>query len=112
MAPLFGKAWMRLMNLSAKSMKSMKLTPGQSMLLGFLTQVVMAYVLAHVLRFAQAAGAAEGMQAAAWVWLGFFATTQLGSVLWEGRPFRLYVLNTLHSLAALLVMGGLLAAWA
>lgn len=51
------------------------------------------------------------MQAGFWAWLGFVATIMLGMTLWEGKPFRLYLLNAGYQLLNLLVMGAILAAW-
>ncbi|MBI3026774.1 DUF1761 domain-containing protein, partial [Candidatus Woesearchaeota archaeon] len=46
-----------------------------------------------------------------WVWIGFLATTQIGMVLWEGKPIKLYIINTLHYLVVLAVMSAILAVW-
>ena len=46
------------------------------------------------------------------VWLGFFVTTKLGMVLWEGKPFSLFLLHAFHDLFAMVLIAGLLAAWA
>jgi hypothetical protein len=110
--PLFGKAWMKLSGITPKMVAAAKKKGvAKTYVLGFLHLAVMAYVLVHIVRYAQAATFSEGMIAGLWSWLGFLATTQLGSVLWDGKPFRLYVLNTLHYAVSLAVMGGILAAW-
>ena len=110
--PLFGNQWKKLMGFTDKSMKAMKLTPMQAMAGGFISTLVMSYILAHFIDYIQANTIADGAVAGIWIWLGFIATVQLGSVLWEGKPVKLYVINTLHYLAALVVMGGILAVWA
>lgn len=109
--PLFGNQWKKLAGFTDKSIKQMKMTPMQSMIFGFITTLVMAYIFAHFVGYAQAATAADGVILGFWVWLGFFATTQLGMVLWENKPLKLYFLNTLHYLVALAVMGAILAIW-
>ena len=110
--PLFGKQWMKLMGFNEKSMKGMNMTPLQATIGGVVTAWVMNYVLAHFVDYTQAANFIDGATAGAWIWLGFIATVQLGSVLWEGKPVKLYVLNTAYYLVALVVTGGILAAWA
>ena len=110
--PLFGSQWKKLMNFTDKSMKAVKLTPAQAMAGGFTTTLIMSYILAHFVDYTQSATFVDGAIAGIWLWLGFIATVQLGSVLWEGKPVKLYVINTLHYLAALVVMGGILAVWA
>ena len=52
-----------------------------------------------------------GILLALLAWLGFIVTTSLGSVLWEGKPVSLYVLNILFHLVNLVVMGLILGAW-
>jgi len=71
----------------------------------------MSYVLAHFVDYAEAATAMDGIILGFWVWIGFLATTQIGSVLWEGKPVKLYLINTLHYLVALAVMATILAVW-
>ncbi len=110
--PLFGNQWKKLMGFTDKSMKEMKITPAQAMIGGFITTLVMSYILAHFVDYTQAATIMDGVVAGFWIWLGFIATIQLGSVLWEGKPVKLYLINTLHYLVVLVVMGAILTAWA
>lgn len=70
-----------------------------------------AYVLAHFVRFTGAETGASGALAGFWLWLGFVATTNLSTVLFEGRPLGLYLINNGYHLVGLLGMGALLAAW-
>ena len=73
--------------------------------------LVTAYVLAHFVKFTGAETAKSGMLAGFWLWLGFVVTTNLSTVLFEGRPFGLYLINNGYHLAGLLGMGALLAVW-
>lgn len=41
----------------------------------------------------------------------FIAPVTLGVVLWEGKPWKLWVLNNGYQLLSLLVMGVILAIW-
>ncbi|MBI5139353.1 DUF1761 domain-containing protein [Candidatus Nomurabacteria bacterium] len=102
--PLFGKTWMGLMGMTPDSMKTMPLTAKQAIFGGFITSLIMSYVLAH---FAYLSGVENfwgGLQLAFWVWLGFVATTSVSSFLWEGKPFKLFVLNAVEELIALSLM--------
>ena len=107
--PLFGNQWKKLMNFTDKSMK--KMTPVQAMIGGFISTLIMSYILAHFIDYTQAATFMDGAVAGIWLWLGFIATVQIGSVLWEGKPLKLYAINTLHYLVTLVIMGGILAVW-
>ncbi len=114
--PLFGKKWMSLMGFTKKTMKSMKMSPGQSMALGVVSMAVMAFVLALIVALVKIVYPAypalnAGLFAAGLVWVGFSMTSELGSVLWENRPWSLFVLNAAHSLISLLVMGAIIGVW-
>ena len=108
---LFGKQWMKLMGFKAEDMSKMKTTAKQSYAIGFLSSLVMSYVLAHFVDYTGSMTVVAGLQLGFWVWLGFTATLQLGSVLWEGKSWRLFFLNTAHSLVSLLAMAVILAVW-
>ena len=115
--PLFGKQWMAL---SGKSMADMdaakKKGMGKSYAFMFVGSLVMSYVLAHALVFASAylkvSGVNAGLMAGFWNWLGFIAPVTLGVVLWDGKPWKLWILNNAFQLLSLLVMGVILAVWA
>lgn len=108
----FGKQWSAFMGwTSKKDIDAMKKGAMQSYIWVFVAALVTAYVLAVVLGWAAAVTVADGFQVAFWIWLGFFATTQLGVMLWERKPFKLYAINTGFNLVALLVQGALLTVW-
>ena len=77
----------------------------------FAGSLVLAYVLAHFVKFTGAETAGTGMQTGFWLWLGFVVTTDLETVLFEGRPLGLYLINNGYHLVGLLGMGALLAVW-
>jgi hypothetical protein len=106
--PLFGKMWQKLSGISDADIK--KAGSNMPMLYGtmFLATLVTAYVLSH---FQQAGGAMDMMDGAMigfWAWLGFVATTMLTNVLFDKKPFNLYLLNAGYQLVSLVVMGALL----
>lgn len=112
--PLFGKQWMSLMGwkkLSKAQMEKMKKGAQKSYVLGFVSALVMAYVLAHFVDYVGATTFLDGAITGFWVWLGFVATVMLGMVLWDGKPWKLYYINIGYQLVNLLVMGALLAVW-
>lgn len=115
--PIFGKRWIALMGFTPAQIKE-----GQSkgmakqMILGFIGALVMNYVLAHSLIFANtylsASGVSAGLAGGFWNWLGFVAPVTLSSVLWEGKSWSLWILNNGYWLLSLLVGGVILALWA
>ncbi len=80
-------------------------------LFAFLTSLVLVYILAHFVQYTKAKGVADGMQTAFWLWLGFVATTQLATVIFEQRKLGLYLLNVGYQLVAGLIAGAILASW-
>ena len=109
--PLFGKLWMKLSGITPQSMKKMKLTPKAAMTLGFIGTLVTAYVLSHFVDLLSVTTWSGAAQFAFWAWLGLVAPVQLGAYLWEGKPFKLFVLNTAYNLVVLIVMTGIVAVW-
>lgn len=79
--------------------------------LAFVASMLTAYVLAHFVRYVGARSAAGGALTGLWVFVGFVLTTNLATVIFEGRPAGLYLINMGYNLVALLLMGALLAVW-
>lgn len=114
--PLFGAQWIALMGFSKKDMEvAKKKGMVKQMVLALIGSLVMAFVLKHSLVFASeylgVTGVSAGLQAGFWNWLGFIAPVTLGSVLWEGRSWKLWFLNNTYQLANLCLMGVILAVW-
>ena len=114
--PLLGKPWMKLMGWTKEGMKGMNQSEMMKMYgLQFLGSLFMSFVLAHALIFASAylneSGISAGLQTGFWNWLGFIAPVTLVSVLWEGKPWKLWLLNNSYYLVSLMSMGVLLSLW-
>lgn len=109
---VFGNLWMKLSGLTAKSMDAAK-KKGMAKLYiyQFIAILVAAYVLAYFVKYAGAATASDGALVGFWAWLGFVATTTVGSTIWEGKSFKLWLLNNGHNLLTYAVMGAILAVW-
>lgn len=113
--PLFGKEWSKLMGWSQKDLDKIKKEKGSEMnklyAMQFLGSLVMAFVLAHALYFAKSYlgdSPTRGLETGFWNWLGFVAPITMGSILWEGKPLKLWLINNGNYLATLLVMGEIL----
>lgn len=107
--PIFGRIWMKEMGVSKKTGK--KEGMWKYLLLNFIGTLVMVYVLAHFISFI-ARNFFEALQLGFWIWLGFFAsTTLLGDVLWNGKSWRLYMINAVYWLVNLVVASLILFAW-
>ena len=110
--PLFGKMWMKMSGVTQKQIEEAK-KKGMttSYVVAFVGSLVMAYILAHFVRYVGATTAAAGMQLAFWLWLGFIVTVKLGSVLWENKPMQLFFLDCAYYLVTLSIMSSILAVW-
>lgn len=109
----FGKQWSALMGWGeGAKMEAMKKGAAKSYIWGFVTALVTAFVLANVVRAFGAVTLVQGATIGFWMWLGFAATIQIGSILWDLKPPKLFFINTLYSLVTLVINGALLAMWA
>ena len=116
--PLFGKMWSDLMGWGVKTpeeLAEMQRKARPAYAITFVASLVMAYVLAHALVFASTylnvSGIWAGLMGGFWNWLGFVAPVTIGTVLWDGKPWKLWFINAGYWLVQLLVMGVILAAW-
>ncbi|QQG38341.1 MAG: DUF1761 domain-containing protein [Candidatus Kaiserbacteria bacterium] len=90
---VFGGIWMRLSNITPESQERGKRRMPVSAGITFLASMVIAYVMSY---FGIAWGVYDpigAIELAFWIWIGFVAPTMLGTVLWEQKPFLLYVIN-------------------
>ncbi|HIJ11979.1 TPA: DUF1761 domain-containing protein [Candidatus Woesearchaeota archaeon] len=104
--PLFGKQWMKLQGMDPKKVD--KSGMGGKLAAAFVANLVLAYVLAQ---YVLVGNIGNGLITGFWLWLGFVATFSLSSVLWEKKPFTLYLLNNAHNLLGILIMAAILVSW-
>ena len=108
-AALFRRAW-----LSLTGVKEMKVTV-LSVVLALIGAFLTSYVLDHAIIFAGAylktTGIGAGLETAVFNWLAFIAPVTLGVVIYEKKPWRLWLLNNGYWLVSLIVMGILLSLW-
>jgi hypothetical protein len=80
-------------------------------LTAFVSSLILVYILAHFVQYTNARNAVGGLQTAFWLWLGFIATTQIATVVFEGRKPGLYLLNIGYQLVACSVAAVILSVW-
>ena len=109
---LFGNVWVKLMGFNEEDIKKAKEKGmAKNMIVVFISVLVMTYVLAYLIDLLAYSDAGSGAILGFIIWLGFLATSMLGSVLWEGKPAALYLINTSHYLVVLVVSGAILGVW-
>lgn len=100
---LFGKAWMKLADVKPGKM-------GPCFLLGFANAIILSFFLALLLGFLRVNSAFDGFFVGFGVWFGFVVTTQFSGVIWEKRPFKLFIINTGCWFFSFVILGGILGA--
>lgn len=107
--PLFGKIWMR--NTGMTEAKAKKVNMSLIMPIALVSSTLMAAVLQMLLVHFNLLEMNAALMFAFWLWLGFFATSNLGVVLWEQKKMELYYVNAGYNLVTLLVMAAILSSW-
>jgi len=101
---LFGNVWA---GLTGKDLK-----PAQQWLVaGIIGHQAIALALAVIVRLANATTALGGIAVAVLVWAGFVVTLEVGELIWEKIPFRLFLIRIGNHLVALGIAGAILAVW-
>ncbi|TSC86928.1 MAG: hypothetical protein G01um10148_33 [Parcubacteria group bacterium Gr01-1014_8] len=117
--PILGKQWIASMGWTEAEISAgrekMKKEGWKTYLIQAIGALVMAYVLSHVLVFAtsymQTSGLMAGLTSGFWMWLGFVAPVTVGVVLWDGKPWKLWFIQSGYYLVSLIVMGIIIEVW-
>ena len=102
---VFGTTWMRLANVTPEMAERGKKMMPLSVILSLCGSMLIAYVMNYVgIAFHIFDWVGAVFELALWCWLGFVVPTSLGTILWEQRPFKLYLINTLYWLVTFIAM--------
>jgi hypothetical protein len=105
---LFAKPWMALTgHVKGERPKGAVL----AMVYSFIGGLILSFVLAHVVLWAGAIRFGGGAFVGFICWLGFVAAPLFSETIYEKRPFKLFAINIGYWLLALVISGGVLAAW-
>lgn len=104
MPKFFGNLWVEL---TGKEMKPAR----QWIPAGLIGHLVMAFVLAIIVNLANATNVVSGMVVGVLVCLGFMATLEIGELIWEKIPFKLFMIRVGNQLVGLGIAGSILAVW-
>lgn len=109
--PLFGKPWAKLMGWNAAHMEKAKNDKAGMMKtygMSFVGSIFMAFVLSMLIGLTGKVTMMDGVMLGFWSWLGFVMPVQMTDVLFGGKSWNLFMINTGYQLASLLVMGATL----
>jgi hypothetical protein len=102
MPGFFGKQWTQL---TKQEMKPAR----QWIAAGIIGHQVMALVLAVVVYLANATTTFEGVVVGMLLWIGFVVPLEIGELIWEKIPFKLFAIRIGNHLVGLSVSGFILA---
>lgn len=71
----------------------------------------LAFVLAFLINLAGITTLIGGIAIGVLIWVGFIVTLEIGELVWEKIPFRLFLLRIGNHLVALSIAGSILAVW-
>ena len=108
--PLFTKPWLVAMG---KSMEEIQAQGGMAgaYAISFAGALAASFVMALVISGSGVDNIIGGALTGALLWLGFVATSSLGSVVFEGRSVTLYMINNGYHLVGYTIVGALMAVW-
>lgn len=104
MPKLFGNVWAEL---TGKEMKP----ASQWIAAGIIGHQVMALVLAVLVKIANVTNVVGGIVVGILVWIGFMVTLEIGELIWEKIPFKLFIIRVGNQLVGLSLAGSILAIW-
>lgn len=107
---LFTKPWMALEGISEAQARSMP-HPATPYIISFLLNLVIAFVLAQLCAWRNAATAARGASLGVLLWIGIVGPITYTTHMYEMRPLNLFLINEGYVLVGLLLMGAIVGAW-
>ncbi len=101
---LFGDAWVSLTHATLEP--AVRWMP-----VAAVGHLLIAFVLAILIRFAGGPTLTAGIAVALLAWIGFVLTLEAGELVWEKIPFRLFLIRGGEHLVALSAAGAILGTW-
>jgi hypothetical protein len=118
--PFMGKTWAKLMGFSPEQCKPDPAKMIKMLALQLIGTFLTTYVLAHSTQVwrptvwgvgADAPNWMYGSMSAVFTWIGFYVPLQMNKCTWEGKPWKLFALNSAHDIINLMIIAQILANW-
>ena len=100
----FGNTWA---NITGAELKPAP----QWLVAGLIGHQVIALALAIIVNLTNATTVLGGIALGGLVWIGFVVTLEIGELIWEKIPFKLFMIRVGNHLVALSLAGTILAVW-
>ncbi len=101
---LFGNAWSKLTGEDLKPAKKW-VAPG------IIGHLAMAFILAVLINISNVTTGANGLLVGMLTWLGFIVPLEIGELVWEKIPFKLFLIRIGNHFIGLAITGFILGAW-
>ncbi len=108
---LFGKAWVAAHGYTPEKIEVMRKAAVRAYGVSFACFVVMAAMLAVLLRISHITAVLAGAKLGALCWLGFVATTGLTANVYSDKPLKAWLLDAGYQLVYLVMMALILTVW-
>jgi len=107
---LLGRTWMEEVDKSEDELKK-EFNPLKTYGIAFLSNLFIAFSLAQLMAHSNATTVAAGIRLAFLCWFGFIVAPMVINSLFEGKSFKLLLVDSGHHLIVILVFGIILGAW-
>jgi hypothetical protein len=109
---LFGTIWMKLVGMTPEMKPEIKKTANKAYALMLIPSLVMAYVLALIIKNMFIRDLGMALLVGFFIWLGFVATTGSSEYIFNAKPkpWTLYLINVSYQLVNILV-GACIVFW-
>ncbi|MCX6121749.1 MAG: DUF1761 domain-containing protein [Ignavibacteriales bacterium] len=101
---LFGNEWSRL---TGKELKP----ASQWIIPGFIGHLMMIFVLVILIKLTNSSNGMSGMLIGLLAWIGFIVPMEVGELVWEKIPFKLFLIRIGNHFLGFAVSGFILGAW-
>ncbi len=108
--PLFGKLWMKLNGFTEEGLKEGGMSMPLMMLINYVATALAAFALALLLS-GHENSMSMGILAGILITIFWIGTNRLNDVLYERKPFKLYLINVGYNLVIYAIMGAILGVW-
>ncbi|HTX76903.1 MAG TPA: DUF1761 domain-containing protein [Terracidiphilus sp.] len=105
---LFAKPWAAIVG---RQMGEKPKGVAWGMICSFIGDVLLAFILDHVILWSHASTWMDGIHIGAITWVGFVAAIMYPQTIYEGRPLRYFTITGGYWLIAFVAAGALLAVW-
>lgn len=105
---LFARPWAAIVG---RQMGEKPKGVAHGMIASFFGDILLAFVLAHIILWSGAATFATGAFVGLIAWIGFVVAPLYPQRIYEGRPFAYFAINAGYWLIGFVLAGGILASW-